>query len=59
MPVTMPQGPEGKVVVEIMMQPEAIKIRLGGVIITKSNAITARVGGTCDMIAPVPEMEDL
>ena len=52
-------SPKGKVVIEIMMQPETTKIRLGEVIITKSNAITARVGGTCDKSALAPEMQDL
>ena len=38
-----------------MMQPEAIKIRLGGMIKSKSNTITARVEGICDMSAPAPK----
>ena len=42
MPVVMAQGPKGKLVAKIMMQLEAIKIRLGGMIETRSNAITAR-----------------
>ena len=57
--VTVARGPKGKLVTKIMMQPEAIKVRPGGMIKTKSNAITARVGGICDMSAPVPEMQDL
>ena len=45
MQVAMTQDPKGKVVTKIMMQLEIIKIRAGGGMIkTKSNAITARVG---------------
>ena len=52
-------GPKGKAVTEIIMQLEAIKIKLGGVIETGSNALTARVQGICDMSTPVARMQDL
>ena len=59
MPMTMARGPKGKTVTKIM-QPETIKIRLEGEMIeTKSNAITPRVGGICDVNAPAPEMQGL
>ena len=43
-----------------IMWPESIKIQLrlkGELIETKFNALTARVGGTCNMSAPMPEMQ--
>ena len=60
MPVIWAQGPKSIAVTKIMMQPEGIKIRPGGGMIkTRSNGITARVGGTCSTSGPAAKMQDL
>ena len=54
----MANSPIGKAVTELDIQLEVIKSRLEEELIkTKSNAITARVGGTCDASVPAPEMQ--
>ena len=59
MPAAMVEGPKGNVVMAIMIQLEAIKIRPGGMIETRSNTITAWVEDICDMSARAPGMQDL
>ena len=57
----MARGPIGKMVMKIML-PETIKSRLsleGGLIKTKSNAVTAMAGGISYMSAPASKIQGL
>ena len=57
--IPMARDPTGKVVTKLAMQPEAIKIRLGGNDWSQIQCYNCQGWSICIMSAPVPQMHDL